>query len=75
MAKQIISQGIPLVLIVLLGSLIAACNSQPEPTRRTPPQQPTPRPTHSLLGQLLANPPTTPACRTLLRPSTSNSTS
>ena len=31
MAKQIISQGIPLVLIVLLGSLIAACNSQPEP--------------------------------------------
>ena len=31
MAKQIIGPGILLVLNVLLGSAIAACNSQPEP--------------------------------------------
>ena len=31
MLKQIISQGILLALIILLGSSVAACNSQPEP--------------------------------------------
>ena len=31
MLKQIVSQGILLALIILLGSLVAACSSQPEP--------------------------------------------
>ena len=31
MVKQIVRQGIPLVLVILLGTAMAACDSQPKP--------------------------------------------